>query len=196
MSLTIRYPSVVASIPPMLVSNSASCVDTLLNNFQVVFREGPEHYKVWNHYKALPVICVPPVKRPKISSSSGRYSFKEEEELMCDKIRTILRIAVYEGHTNLVAPAWGCGPQFRNPPAEVAQMWIDILFHEQEFAGQFRTIVFAFDTADGPTSSGINPSSSTSSKGSSKSSPTSSASKGTAREDYEVFRHVMRARLV
>lgn len=193
----IQSPSVAAFTLGMLAS---LCISQPPGNtdvdFLVVFRDGPDQYEIWDRYQVVSVISVPPVRRPKISSTTGQYSFAEEEELMRNKIRTILRIAAAEGHTSFVSPAWGCGPQFRNPAREVAQMWIDILFKEPEFSGLFRTIVFAFDTVDGPTSSGINSSSGSSSKSKSKSSSTSSSPRSTAREDYNDFHDIMEARLV
>ena len=159
----------------------------------VVFRDGPEHYSLWQAYSTLPVISVPPVKRPKISSSTGKFSFAEEKELVRSKIKTILRIAAYQNHTNIVLGPWGCGPQFRNPAKEVAQLFRELLFEDAEFYGQFGTIVFAFDTAEGPSSSGIAPSSKSKSKSSSSSSSASSSSKSTAKEDLAVWLEVMAA---
>jgi uncharacterized protein (TIGR02452 family) len=66
---------------------------------------------------------------------------------MKEKMRTVLRIASYCGHRNLVLGAFGLGPIFRNPATEVARMWRKLLFEEEEFHGAFQDIVFAIDSA-------------------------------------------------
>ena len=64
-----------------------------------------------------------------------------------EKMRTVLRIASYCGHQDLVLGAFGLGPIFRNPPREVARMWRHLLFNEDEFQGVFTDIVFAIDSS-------------------------------------------------
>jgi uncharacterized protein (TIGR02452 family) len=93
----------------------------------------------------LPIISVCPVKRPKLDSSGKKYSFKQEKELMKDKIRTALRIAIYYGYPNLCIGNFGLGPGFRNPPEEVATMWKDAFLRDSEFVGHFHDVVFAFE---------------------------------------------------
>lgn len=88
-----------------------------------------------------------PVRRPKLDESGTKYSFAQEKELMKEKMRTVLRIASYCGHRNVVLGAFGLGPIFRNPPAEVARMWRRLLFEEEEFHGAFQDIVFAIDSS-------------------------------------------------
>lgn len=100
---------------------------------------------------------------------------------MKDKIRTALRIAVYYDHPDICFGAYGCGPIFRNPPREVATMFKDILFFEDEFKGQFSNVVFAFEP--GTSSSGISSSSSSSGSSSSSSSPNQ-------KTDMQIFKEV------
>lgn len=144
---------------------------------------------------ALPVISICPVKRPKLDNSGKKYSFKQEKELMRDKIRTALRIAVYYGHINLVIGTFGLGPGFRNPTEEVALMWRDALLKDPEFVGHFRDVVFAFDPPEGVAATSSSSSKVTSSKSSSKSSSASS-SKSSVVADLEVFRHVFKPAVV
>ena len=116
----------------------------------VVFRSGPSKgYNIWKELKSLPVISVAPVRRPKLDESGSDYSFEQEEELMKAKMRTVLRIAAIQGHTNLCMGAFGVGPSFKNPASRVAAMWRDILFTEAEFRGQFDNIVFAIEKPSG-----------------------------------------------
>lgn len=102
---------------------------------------------------ALPIISVPPVRRPKLDATNTKYSFEDEKELMKDKIRTALRIAIYYDHPDICFGAYGCGPIFRNPTREVATMFKDILFFEEEFKGQFSNVVFAFESGSSGSSS-------------------------------------------
>ncbi|TVY23700.1 hypothetical protein LHYA1_G007841 [Lachnellula hyalina] len=153
----------------------------------VIFRNGPNNYEAWDEYQTVPVISVCPVKRPKLDTSGKKYSFKQEKEVMRDKIRTVLRIAIYYGYCNLVIGTFGLGPGFRNPPEEVASMWRDAFLKDPEFRNHFQDVVFAFQNPEGP-----NAPSSSSSKSSSKSSKSSSASKSTASSDLEIFRHVFK----
>lgn len=151
----------------------------------VVFRGGPEKYEQWPEMRSLPIISVPPVKRPKLDNTGKKYSFKAEKELMRDKMRTALRIAVYYGHTKLVIGTFGLGAGFRNPTEEVAIMWRDLLIREPEFNQNFEDVVFSFDAPEGPSSS-----SSKSGSSSSKSKGSSSSSKTSVTEDLNIFRHI------
>lgn len=107
---------------------------------------------------------------------------------MRDKIRTVLRIAIYYGYHNLCIGTFGLGPGFRNPPEEVASMWRDAFLKDPEFQNHFSDVVFAFQNPEGP-----NAASSSSSKSSSKSSSSkSSSSKSTATSDLEIFKQVFK----
>ena len=66
---------------------------------------------------------------------------------MKEKMRAVLRIASYCRHQNLVLGAFGLGPIFRNPAAEVARIWRKLLFEEEEFHGVFQDVVFAIDSS-------------------------------------------------
>lgn len=61
--------------------------------------------------------------------------------IMKNKIRTIYRIALINGHDSLVAGAFGCGA-FRLPGKDVANLFNEIL-NEQEFKNKFRKVTFA-----------------------------------------------------
>lgn len=101
------------------------------------------------------MISVAPVRRPKLDETGTKYSFAQEKELMKEKMRAVLRIASYCGHRTLVLGAFGLGPIFRNPAAEVARIWRKLLFEEEEFHGSFQDIVFAIDSSMvGPPSKG------------------------------------------
>jgi uncharacterized protein (TIGR02452 family) len=80
----------------------------------VIFRAGYEKdYALWpeNEWTAISVVSVAAVRRPKTDESGTRYSFVEEKELQKEKMRTVLRIAGWNGHLNLVLGGFGsCGP--------------------------------------------------------------------------------------
>ena len=65
----------------------------------------------------------------------------EGAQVMCDKIRTIYRIAMLNGHDSLVLGAFGCGV-FLLKPALVAGFFKQVL-GEDEFRGKFHTVAFA-----------------------------------------------------
>ena len=74
--------------------------------------------------------------------------------MMKEKMRTILRIAIVRGHSDLCMGAFGVGFGFRNPPTQVAKMWREILFNENEFNGAFSNVVFAIESTSGTNKDG------------------------------------------
>ena len=68
-------------------------------------------------------------------------------EIMRNKIRTIYRLALSNGHDSLVAGAFGCGA-FRLPCDVVASLFNEIL-SEEEFKNKFRKITFAILDKEG-----------------------------------------------
>lgn len=114
---------------------------------KVVFRANADKgNSVWREFRSLPVISVAPIRRPKLDDSGAKYSFEQEQELMKEKMRAILRIAVAKQHPDLCMGAFGVGYGFRNPAVQVARMWRDLLFAEEEFDGQFSNVVFAIES--------------------------------------------------
>lgn len=58
-----------------------------------------------------------------------------------NKIRTVLRIGLRNGHDAIVLGAFGCGA-FQNPPKHIAQLFNQVI-NEPEFKNKFKKIVFA-----------------------------------------------------
>ena len=111
-----------------------------------MFRSGPEAgFATWSTFKSLPVISVAPIRRPKLDTTGQDYSFAQEKELMKEKIRAVLRIAIAWGHRDVCVGSVGAGPGFRNPARQLARMWKDVLHSELEFEGFFSSIVFAIE---------------------------------------------------
>lgn len=76
----------------------------------------------------------------KYFNSDGTMT-EEGKIIEMNKIRTILRIALDNGHDSVVLGAFGCGV-FNLLPSEVSQMFYDVL-SEPEFKGNFKKVVFA-----------------------------------------------------
>jgi len=117
-----------------------------------IIRGGPDqNYQVWDErdWRSVSVISVAPVRRPKIDEVCGTYSFPQERELQKDKMRTILRLAVYHGISDICLGAFGCG-SYRNPIEEVCQLWRELLLDPgSEFEGWFRNVLFAVADSKG-----------------------------------------------
>ena len=73
---------------------------------------------------------------------------------MKEKMRTVLRIATARQHPELCIGAFGVGFGFRNPAKQVACMWRELLFNDQEFQGAFSNIVFALEGTSSGSSAG------------------------------------------
>jgi uncharacterized protein (TIGR02452 family) len=88
-------------------------------------------------------IAVPAISSPLlIQDENDLYWLTEEmERATKHKIRTIYRIALINGHTQLVLGAFGCGA-FKNPPHHIAKLFHEVL-EEKEFSSSFTHIVFA-----------------------------------------------------
>ncbi|OQE38461.1 hypothetical protein PENCOP_c008G00332 [Penicillium coprophilum] len=70
------------------------------------------------------------------------FARDKDRKLTKSKMRQALRIAGTNGHGMLVLGALGCGV-YANPPAEVAQCWLEVL-REAEFSGNWwREVCFA-----------------------------------------------------
>jgi uncharacterized protein (TIGR02452 family) len=70
-------------------------------------------------------------------------------EVLRGRAAKVLAAAHHHGHRRLVLGAWGCGV-FRNDPAEVAEVFAELLLDGGLFAGRFEHVVFAvWDTAPG-----------------------------------------------
>lgn len=63
------------------------------------------------------------------------------KEIMLNKMRTILRIAIVNGHDSIILGAWGCG-NYKQRPKQIAQMFRRVV-NEIEFRRKFRAITYA-----------------------------------------------------
>ena len=65
----------------------------------------------------------------------------EGYEIQLNKIRTVCRIALLNGHDSIVLGAFGCG--VNKLPCDVVADQFKQVFNEPEFSGKFRALVFA-----------------------------------------------------
>lgn len=87
----------------------------------------------------IPVVSVAALNGPRIGNDG--LMFKEETAITLEKMRTIFRIGLSEGHDAIVLSAFGCGA-FSNPPAHIAKLFHQVM-EEVEFKNWFRLIDFA-----------------------------------------------------
>lgn len=74
----------------------------------------------------------------------GEEALTEEgKEIMLNRMRTILRIALINGHDAIVLGAWGCG-NYKQRPKQIASMFRNIL-NEIEFRRKFRAVTYAIN---------------------------------------------------
>ena len=84
-------------------------------------------------------ISVPAINRPELDEQGNIAESLIEPAK--DKMRTILRIGLSNGHDALVLGAMGCGA-FRNPPSHIARLFHEVII-EPEFKDKFKLLYFA-----------------------------------------------------
>ena len=95
---------------------------------------------------SVAAICNPSVVKD--TYGCRRYAHSDDLKLMEEKMRVILRIAVDNGHRQIVLGAFGCGA-FGNPKEEVASMWKSVLSESEFTGGWWQDVVFAVLDTDG-----------------------------------------------
>ena len=106
----------------------------------ICFRHGEqEGYALMDEPVSLSFITVAGMNRPDLTPD-GKIADHHVEPVK-NKMRTILRIGLQQGHDSLVLGALGCGA-FCNPPRHVARLFHEVL-GEPEFENKFVRIVFA-----------------------------------------------------
>jgi uncharacterized protein (TIGR02452 family) len=119
--------------------------DTLLYTPNVtVFREDKsqdyEFLKVKDHYR-VNVISAAAIRHPKLKDDDIRYAQLEDQQLMEEKVRSVLRIAFHRNNKVVVLGAWGAGA-FGHSPEASSKVFQDVLA-ETEFINVFEMIIFA-----------------------------------------------------
>ena len=105
-----------------------------------IFRENEKKgYKLMATPRKAAFIAVAAINSPKLDRDGMIAEHLIEPTK--NKIRTILRIGLQNGHDSLVLGALGCGA-YHNPPRHVARLFREV-FQEPEFKDKYRHIVFA-----------------------------------------------------
>jgi uncharacterized protein (TIGR02452 family) len=104
-----------------------------------IFRSSQETgYRFLSLPKKLSIISIGAINKQR---ASNPLLTEEEIEITKNRIRTIFRIAIINGHNILILGAWGCGA-FKNPPSLMAGLFKSII-DEPEFKNKIWHIVFA-----------------------------------------------------
>lgn len=117
----------------------ARCAGTYSPHVRLV-REEARHNAPLHSPEAvteLPIFGALTVAAPDLSRESQTYT----RNLLVEKVRTALYMAVLHGHDSVVLGAFGCG-YFGNDPEVVAGVFAELLLDRGEFAGHFRALVF------------------------------------------------------
>lgn len=88
-------------------------------------------------HKIISLIAVAAIRQPNLKY--GELYHDEDRKLMMDKIESIFKVALKEGHDSLVLGALGCGA-FGNPPFEVASIYKTLIKYYGKY---FKKIGFA-----------------------------------------------------
>lgn len=106
----------------------------------IYFRESEQNgYALLEEPVCLSFITVAGMNRPDLTAD-GMIAEHHVGPIK-NKIRTIFRMGLENGHDSLVLGALGCGA-YRNPPRHVAQLFHEVM-DEPEFKNRYRLIVFA-----------------------------------------------------
>ncbi|RKK06418.1 hypothetical protein BFJ65_g18615 [Fusarium oxysporum f. sp. cepae] len=117
----------------------------ILSDTVVVYRGPNDRYDRLGRWFDLPVVSIPPTRRPKLKDNGLKYSFTEEREMTRDKLRGALRICLYNGYDRVVIGDFGLGNGHRNPPQELAELWRDVFLFDPDLRGQFAYVAFVFE---------------------------------------------------
>ena len=107
----------------------------------ICFRDDEKRgYKLRVNPFVFAVISVAGMERPHLTPD-GKHIAPDYVNGVKNKIRTIFRIGLLNGHDSLVLGALGCGA-YRNPPQHVARLFHEVM-EEREFKNKYAKIVFA-----------------------------------------------------
>ncbi|KAF1934990.1 hypothetical protein EJ02DRAFT_460767 [Clathrospora elynae] len=91
---------------------------------------------------ALSVISVAALRHPALTDDGEAFKNEGARAETKRKIRLTLRVAAKQGHTKLVLGALGCGV-FANPPKEVAECFLEVLWEKEFQGGWWEDVAFA-----------------------------------------------------
>ncbi|KAG6178940.1 hypothetical protein E4U10_008021 [Claviceps purpurea] len=103
-----------------------------------------DNYKVLDPIPNLPVVSVPPVRKPGVKGNGSSYSKGKDKSTMREMICGALRVCLDHEYDRVVIGDFGLGDGFLNPPQELAEIWRDLLLFDPNLRGQFRSVHFVF----------------------------------------------------
>ena len=90
----------------------------------------------------LSVITSPAVNAGAVLKSQEKISKEEIKNVMSERAKKILAVAVINNQRNLILGAWGCGV-FQNSPRDIAEIFYEHLLSKDCFKNYFDRVVFA-----------------------------------------------------
>lgn len=105
-----------------------------------VFRAGAkDDFALLDTPYYMSFVAVPAINHPELDADGNIC--EEDAALTKNKMRTMLRIGLLNGHDSIVLGAFGCGA-FHNPPKHIARLFHEVI-DEKEFKDKYKLIAFA-----------------------------------------------------
>ena len=120
---------------------SALYTDNIIYSPKVpVFRD--DNGNLLDFHYLLSIITSPAVNAGAVLKSQGKISKEEIKNIMLERAKKVLAIAVINNHRNIILGAWGCGV-FQNSPRDIAEIFYEHLVSNDRFKNYFDLVVFA-----------------------------------------------------
>lgn len=116
-----------------------------LDKYTAIYSQGISIYKKPISYDPYfepfqtSVISMAAIKSPKLTEEGDLK--ESDKNILREKIRVVLRVALQNNHTKLVLGAWGCGA-YGIPSKSMANLFNEVL-SEKDWSGKFEEICFA-----------------------------------------------------
>ena len=105
-----------------------------------VFRAGAkDDFALLDTPYYMSFVAVAAINHPELDANGNIC--EEDANLTKNKMRTMLRIGLLNGHDSIVLGAFGCGA-FHNPPKHIARLFHEVI-DEKEFKDKYKLIAFA-----------------------------------------------------
>ncbi|WOF98569.1 TIGR02452 family protein [Segatella copri] len=108
--------------------------------YATVFRAGAkDDFALLDTPYYMSFVAVAAINHPDLDRDGNIC--EEDAALTKNKMRTMLRIGLLNGHDSIVLGAFGCGA-FHNPPKHIARLFHEVI-DEKEFKDKYKLIAFA-----------------------------------------------------
>ena len=120
---------------------SALYTDNIIYSPQVpVFRD--DNGNLLDFYYLLSIITSPAVNAGAVLQSKQKISKEKIKNIMSERAKKVLAVAVINNYRNIILGAWGCGV-FQNSPQDIAEIFYEHLITQDYFKNYFDRVVFA-----------------------------------------------------